>query len=320
MEINYGIKYENMFEEEWQLSSRQWDKKNQIILFDEASKILFTTACKWAGVPLDKSKARQKSQDMSAMIDAFGATGPRHWKGRCARNRIECWANSLLNDVRSGRITASKGTALYAIAWHKDHRNKLLHPKMAAIELINILRPITAIATYITFEALALHTYPQYREKLKQEPDYRTMFVQEVRRFYPFSPFLGAKVRNPITKFEHDFKKGDQVFLDIYGINHDKKSWKDPNMFRPEHFKGRDENSFDFIPQGGGDYKMGTRCPGEWITIELMKASLKLLVNIPQYEVPLQDFSYCLNRIPTIPKSRFIMTNIISGSNLSGLS
>jgi fatty-acid peroxygenase len=296
---------------QWEQNSKSWEGKNQIILFDEAAKICFQAACKWAGVPLAKSQAGQKSRDMSAMIDAFGAAGPRHIKGRCARNRSECWTSDIIQDVRAGRLIAPAESALDAIAWHKDLSGRLLHPKMAGIELINILRPITAIATYVTFGALALYTYPECIEKLEEkDDDYLTMFTQEIRRFYPFGPFLGARVRRDFTWRGCNFKKGNLVFLDIYGTNHDPMIWKDPGVFRPERFQGREENPFDFIPQGGGDYKMGTRCPGEWITVELMKVSTDYLVNHLDYEVPLQDLSYRLNRMPTLPKSRFIMRKV----------
>jgi fatty-acid peroxygenase len=136
------------------------------------------------------------------------------------------------------------------------------------------------------------------------------MFTQEIRRFYPFGPFLGARVRRDFTWRGCNFKKGNLVFLDIYGTNHDPMIWKDPGVFRPERFQDREENPFDFIPQGGGDYKMGTRCPGEWITVELMKVSTDYLVNHLDYEVPLQDLSYRLNRMPTLPKSRFIIRKV----------
>ncbi len=296
---------------DWLVSSKKWENRKQVILFDEASLLLFTAACRWAGVPLQKKQIKQKSKDMCAMIDAFGAAGPRHIKGRIARNRLECWARSIIYEVRTGSISVAKDTALYTIAWHKDHRNELLCTDTAAIELINILRPITAIATYITFGALALYKYPECRDRLhKQEDTYRQMFVQEIRRFYPFGPFLGAKVRNPFQWHDHDFKKGDLVFLDIYGTNHDAAVWKEPNLFQPERFRNREENPFDFIPQGGGEHKLGTRCPGEQLTIELLKISMDYLANHMEYQVPLQDFSYSLRRIPTLPKSKFIICNV----------
>jgi fatty-acid peroxygenase len=295
----------------WQIKSKRWEGKHKVVLFDEATKLLFQVACKWAGVPLHKSEIRQRSQDMSAMIDAFGAAGPRHWKGRYARNRSECWARDIIRTVRAGRIIVPKDTALNAIAWHRDLSGNLLETQVAAVELLNILRPITAIATYITFGALALHTYPECKEKLQQKDDtYLSMFIQEIRRYYPFGPFLAARVRNDFNWHNYNFKKDTLVLLDIFGTNHDESIWKDANIFQPERFRDRNEDPFDFIPQGGGDYNKGTRCPGEMITLALMKESLKFLSTRIEYQVPLQDLTYRLSRMPTLPKSKFIINNI----------
>lgn len=303
---------------QWEINSRKWEGKSQVILFDEVSRLLFQAVCKWAGVPLNNKAAGPKARDMTYMVDAFGAVGPRHLRGRCARNRSECWAGKIILDVRSGRLKVPKDTALYSVAWHKNLDNRLMSTATAAVELINVLRPVTAIGTYIVFGALALHTYPEYWNKFKTgDTAFQTMFVQEVRRFYPFGPFLGAKARIDFTWQRHHFKKGDLVFLSIYGTNHDKLIWKDPESFRPERFANRDPGPYDFIPQGGGEYKLGTRCPGEMLTIELMKLSLDYLVSKLDYQVPLQDLSYSLRRMPTIPKSKFMLTNVkrISGNS-----
>ena len=54
-----------------------------------------------------------------------------------------------------------------------------------------------AIAIYINFTALAIHHHPEERRKLKvANNQYAQMFVQEVRRYYPFFPLVAAKVKN----------------------------------------------------------------------------------------------------------------------------
>lgn len=294
----------------WKIHAKEWTNK-KLILFDEAATILCRAACIWCGIPVTKSECRKLAQDMSAMVDAFGAIGSRYYKGRIARIRTERMMEDIITKVRQGVLIVPIDSALHSIAFYKDPDGKLLPPKIAGIELINIIRPITAIATYITFGALALHHNPECRKKiLKEEPNYSHMFAQEIRRFYPFAPFLGAKVKNNFVFNNYCFKKGTLVFLDIYGTNHDERIWKNPNVFYPERFTYSDKNPYNFIPQGGGDYETGHRCPGEWVTIMLLKTSIEFLVKNLSYKVPLQDLSYSLRRIPAIPKSRFIISKV----------
>lgn len=297
----------------WEESIIKWKEKEKIILFEEAKRILCISACQWAGIPLAQSEIKTRADDFSALVDAFGAIGPRHWKGRIARNKTEKWIKDIINNIRIGRVKAEQDSILHAVAFYKNLDGSQMDEKMAAIELINILRPIVAISTFITFAALALYEHTEYKEKIiKNENNYFKMFIQEVRRYYPFAPFVGAIVRKDFNWNQYEFKKGTLALLDIYGVNHDERTWMHPNKFNPENFKDRDQNFFDFIPQGGGDASKTHRCPGESITISVMEASLSFLIHKIRYEVPLQDFSYSLSRIPTLPKSGFIMTNIKS--------
>jgi fatty-acid peroxygenase len=66
-----------------------------------------------------------------------------------------------------------------------------------SVELLNALRPTVAVAWFVTFAALALRQYPERRRKLRTDGshgDRLEMFVQEVRRFYPFFPVVGGRV------------------------------------------------------------------------------------------------------------------------------
>lgn len=297
--------------QQWLAALSKWEGAEKVELFEEAKNVLCKIACQWAGVPLEESEVKERADDFSAMVDAFGAVGPRHWKGRRARPRAEEWIRDIIENVRAGKMEAEKGTALYEMAFHTELDGSRLDIQVAAVELINVLRPIVAISTFITFSALALHNHPEYKEKLKSgNGDDLEMFVQEVRRFYPFGPFLGALVRNDFVWNQCEFKEGMLVLLDLYGTNHDARLWEDPNEFRPERFRDRKEQLFDLIPQGGGDPAKGHRCPGEGITIEVMKVTLDFLVNRIAYEVPEQDLSYSLVRMPSLPESGFVMNRI----------
>lgn len=102
-----------------------WEKTDRIVLFNEAKEILCRIACKWTGVPLDESEVKERADDFSSMVDAFGAVGPRHWKGRRARNRAETWIRGVIEEVRNGKLKAEEDSAVYAMASHKDLDGKI---------------------------------------------------------------------------------------------------------------------------------------------------------------------------------------------------
>lgn len=294
--------------EYWEREKKQWERKEKIILFEEAKKVLCKVACSWAGVPLLELEADSRADDFISMVYAFGTIGPEHWKGRIARNRVEEWIEEIIENVRSGEIKAEQDSALYKMAFYKEADGQHFSTHLAAVELINVIRPIVAIATYITFSALALYEHPDQKEKLKNGTrEDLERFIHEVRRFYPFGPFVGARVKKTFHWKNVEFKKGTLVFLDIYGTNRDPRIWEHPNQFDPDRFQDWDGDLYEFIPHGGGDPAKGHRCPGEGITVEIMKATLDFLINKVDYAVPNQDLSYRLDRIPTLPKSGFVI-------------
>lgn len=292
----------------WRRYTRKWEMVERINLFHETQELLCRAACEWAGVPVDETEIRERADDMVAMVNAFGAAGLRHWRGRQARSRVEEWVESIIADIRLKKIMPPDDSAacLFATAKSKD---RLLDRHTAAVELINILRPITAISWYVAFSALAIHDYPGWKQRIRNDNDLE-MFVHEVRRFYPFTPFVGARVRKSFNWRGYLFPEGRLALLDIYGALHDEKRWQDAHEFNPDRFRKKKEDFFDFIPQGGGDFLRNHRCAGEWITIELMKTSVNYLVNSIDFETPSQDLSYRLSRMPTYPNSGFIIARV----------
>lgn len=301
----------DLTKKQWEIAIVKWQTVDQVVLFDEVQEMLCRISCQWAGVPLREDEVKQRADDLGKMVDGFGAVGPRHWQGKGARKRSEQWIEEIVEKIRSGDFNPPKETAAYTIAWHQELNGQLLETNIAAVELLNILRPIVAIATYIVFGAHALHEHPEYVEKLQHgEGQFVQQFVQEIRRFYPFTPFVGARVRHDFTWKQHPFNRETLVLLDIYGMNHDPRIWEQPDVFNPERFNHWKGGNFDFIPQGGGDRDRGHRCAGEWLTINVMEASLNYLANQIEYELPVQDLSINLSRIPTLPTSRFVISKV----------
>lgn len=301
--------------EQWHAYVAKHESADEIVLFWAAREVLCRAVCDWAGVPLPESEVDRRTHQLAAMIDGSGAIGPEHWKGKQARKEAENWIEEIVERVRPGEITPPEESALAVIATHRDLAGNLLDKQIAAVELINVLRPTLAIGRYATFAALALHEHPQYAEQFKaaggaNEGSDIENFVQEVRRFYPFFPFAAARVKQPFDWQGYHFKKDKRVLLDLYGTNHDTRLWENPEAFYPERFRQWNESPFTLIPQGGGDFYLNHRCPGEWITIALVKATVEFLTQAITYDVPQQDLTVNLSKLPALPESKFVINNI----------
>lgn len=288
----------------------RWAAVGRIVLLREMRFLLCRAACTWSGIVASDEEIRNRASDFADMVDGFAAIGPRWRRARRARRRAETWARQLVDRSRAGQIQPPVSTALHIIANHRGLDEQRLDVKAAGVELLNVLQPIVAIANYVAFQGLALRDHPAYRERLKSNDALLEAFGHEVRRFYPFTPFVGASARRSFDWRGMHIPAGRRVLLDVYGTNRDPRLWEDPDTFRPERFLDRPTDAFRLIPQGGGDTLGGHHCAGEAITVAATMLSAQLLTRSIVFQVPIQDAGYDLARIPTHPRSGFIMQGI----------
>ncbi|NKE46098.1 cytochrome P450 [Roseomonas frigidaquae] len=286
--------------------AESWPARGEVGLHAEFRASLGEAVCDWAGLALEPAAQARLTDQLGAMIDNAGRIGPANWIARLRRQGAERDLARRIAAVREGRATAPEGSALQVIAFHQNPDGSLLSEALAAVELLNILRPTVAIARFMVFAALALHEHPAARPGLA-EPDRLLAFVQEVRRLAPFFPIVGGIARSGFSWRGVDFPAGSRFILDLYGTNRDGRSWEAPLEFRPDRFLGWAGNPFTLIPQGGGDHFTGHRCAGEWLTIAVMQAMLRVLALELHYQVPPQDLSVDLSRMPALPRSGFLV-------------
>ena len=293
-------------QEEWRAHVVRWPAQGRVSLFDETESVLCAAACRWAGIPPPQIEHARLTREFSAMIDGAGTVFRRTIQGLLLRSRTEHWARGLVEAVRAGQLAPPPDSPLAVIARHRDRDERQLGADIAANELINVLRPVVAVARFIVFGALAMHEYPEWRARIATGDEATlTSFAQEVRRFYPFFPAVGARVLDAFDWRGLHFAEGTWVLFDMHGTNHDPRLWPEPQRFRPERFMGWQGDGFDLVAQGGGDYLTGHRCPGEAMTVDLVKAALHLLASEVVYTVPRQDLTISLSRMPALPASRF---------------
>jgi len=232
-----------------------------------------------------------------AMVDGFGSLGPRHWRGRRARRRSEEWIEEIIDRARTGRLESQQGTALHGIAFHKERDGAPLDLKVAAVELLNVIRPMMAATFFVELAAAALLVHSYLRGPLLNDASLLENFVDEVRRFAPFTPFLGAESCRDVEWKGYIIPAGTLTVLDVYGTHRDERIWPGAEAFDPGRFADRKDHTYSLLQQGGGEHATGHRCAGEWLTIEALKAATRQLAATP-YSADVANLSYDLKRVP----------------------
>jgi fatty-acid peroxygenase len=292
----------------WDDAVTDWAGRDRVVLFDEAAVALTRGVTAWAGLDVPQDDVAAFARDLVALVDGVATAKPRHWRARVARGRREAWLGAIVTDVRGGRVRPRPGSALDVVARHRDLDGELLTPRVAAVELLNIIRPTVAVCWFVQFAAHALHHHPEQRQKL-QDPRYATAFAHELRRFYPFAPFVGGLAVREFSSGGVRIPAGSMVLPDLYGTDHDPALWPDPYAFRPERFLDREIGAFELVPQGGGDPRTGHRCPGERVTIGLLETLCPRLAALG-YSVPPQDLGIPVDRIPARVRSGMVLSSI----------
>ncbi|WP_052341724.1 cytochrome P450 [Salinarimonas rosea] len=280
-------------------------------LHDVVRDVLCRVACDWVGVPASPDEVASLAEEAGAMIDEAGSVGPANWIARLRRHRSEEMLAHLAREARAGRLELPEGSPAAAFVAWRGPDGAPLDDAVVAVELLNLIRPIVAIARFVTFAALALHEHPAAREAIRaHEEGQLGRFVSEVRRTTPFFPAIAGRVRTPFAWRGRAFEEGELVVLDLYGTDRDPRLWRDAARFDPARFHGREPGAYDLIPQGGGDPFSGHRCAGEWLTIVVMEAMTAVLAREAVWRVPEQDLSVSLTDMPALPKSGLVLADV----------
>jgi fatty-acid peroxygenase len=180
-----------------------------------------------------------------------------------------------------------------------------LDPRVAGVELLNVLRPTVAVAWPATFLARSLLEHPRWRPLVDGRHGNggaasRTAFGHEVRRTCPFVPALAGRARAAAELDGVRIEPGDRVVLDVPGTNRDPRLWLEADDFLPERFGAGSPDRWSYVPQGGGYPAFGHRCPGEQLTVRILEETTRVLAGL-DYE-PVGDATADPTRIPTLPR------------------
>jgi fatty-acid peroxygenase len=296
---------------QWRHHAQRWQKDGGgVCLYRGSAALLACSAFEWVGLqPQDPAVAR-RLDDVIAMFDGAGAVGPRHWRALAARRRTEAWLAGRVEDLRRDMHDVEPHSPLARLVRYRDAQGQALPARVAAVELLNLLRPVAAISVYVTFAAHALHRHPAERERLAAaDPRALANFTEEVRRFYPFFPATAARTTGAFEWQGLDFPAHTRVLLDLYGTNHDPRIWTQPERFDPDRFAAGYDELYGLIPQGAGSHADGHRCAGETITRALLRQASAFLAGQLEWTVdgdPQVDFA----RLPALPRGGMMLRQV----------
>lgn len=291
-------------------------QQGQFELFDLAKDVLFRSICEWAGIDLSqltKKEVDQLAEYQISMISSAVTNPATHIKGIDNRKKSEKWVQSLIENARINPVAGKEDVALYAFAKATDDHGELLPIDVAAVELLNVIRPTVALTVWIALMGHALFSRPDIYQRLHAEFDQlQDSFIQEMRRYYPFFPMLPAFAIQDVEVDGYLIPKDSWVVLDLYGTNHDDRMIETPEVFRISRYLGKEKHisydeEYEMIAQGGGEFKTMHRCAGEWITLHTLRVFSDQLVNKYQFSIPEQDWSIPMNQFPTYPKSKALL-------------
>lgn len=286
-----------LFAGEWEAAARSW-QGCEVVLADAVDGIMTRTALRWCGIDPGGQDVAARAEELTSMVGAAGSVGPAYLRARWLRARSERWARRIV--ARARRVEVAETSVLGQLVRHTDADGAPLSEAAAAVELLNLLRPIVAVGRYVVFAAHALHVHRETIPAGRTDEAMHHAIGEEVRRLYPFFPMIGGRVREGFDWHGTRFEAGDWLLLDLYGTNRDAAAWASPESFLPERHLDRTGRPEAMVPQGGGDYLENHRCPGEWLTEALLTEAVGRL-RAMRWEVPEQDLGLPGNAFPPLP-------------------
>ncbi|XP_049830251.1 cytochrome P450 6k1-like [Schistocerca gregaria] len=180
---------------------------------------------------------------------------------------IQLKNNGYVDDSFS--ITGKKGA---------EHGNKTLTTKeMAAQAWVFFLAGFETSSTTVSFCLYELSRHPDIQKKLQEEVDdvmrktngdvtyddimtkmpYMEKVVNETLRMYPPATVLNREVAQDYKLPGYDcvLEKGTKVIIPVMGLHYDRKYFRNPEEFDPEHFSEEQKASrhpYSYLPFGEG--------------------------------------------------------------------
>lgn len=271
--------------------------------------VLTRSAYGWAGLPLPTDDAKVTADRLADLFMHAGPSPVGQIKARRARRHLERETVQAIEELRAGGFAdVAPDRAFPVVALWTDQEGQLLPAHVAAVELLNIIRPTVAVSVFMAFAALALERHRETVARVRDHPDWPHAFVQEVRRTAPFFPATTGIARADLDWQGETIRAGTRVVLDLYGTNRDARHWQEPDRFDPARFLDWPGDPYTMVPQGAGEHARTHRCPGEWLTIRLMERFTTFMHGEIDWRLADPDVQMDYSSFPALPKKGVLIS------------
>ncbi|KAI3995239.1 hypothetical protein MKX01_032041 [Papaver californicum] len=126
------------------------------------------------------------------------------------------------------------------------------------------------------------------RERLVDETDlnnlpYLHAIILETLRMYPAGPLLTPhESSDNCTVGDYNIRCGTMLFVNVWAIHNDPKTWDEPNKFKPERFLFTEgvREGYKLMPFGAGR----RACPGDALAMRVIGSALGSLIQCLEWE------------------------------------
>ena len=261
----------------------------------------------------DLVRGRSPNGQACRTRDRTRGPGPRTcwpWSTGSAHRRPASSGPGRLGNVRSpgsSRSSRTPGgprptshTPAGTVIAHRDERGDLLDVHTAAVEIINLVRPLVAVSWLVSGLAMTCQTGRTWRTRSAPSPCRRPTWP---KRYVGHTRSSRSSRHAPPRTWSTAVRRsrsGSLIVLDAWGTNHDPRIWQAPDTFDPRRFRTTPVTPYNLVPQGGGDRHTGHRCPGEDMTLAVLTTLVPRLAALPYSVI---GEAPGLRRMPPKPRS-----------------
>ena len=299
-----------LFDDEWRARVPSWESGKPVVLLRRGRPDADPRGLRLGRRAARELEVDRRTAEMHAMIEGPAALGPQHWRGLWGRRGANAGSAEVVD--RSARRHAPRTAGAARCGWSPSTATPTGGCSPAGSRPSSCSTccgprsPSTATSSSPPWPCTT--TRPGGTGSAGDEA--AECFVQEVRRYYPFFPVASARVRRPFEWQGHHFPTRPPGAARPVRHQPSSAALAGAGAVPPGAVHRLAGRPVRFRAAGRGQHLTGHRCAGEWITIELMKRAVTNLTTTMRYDVPPQDLALVLRRMPALPPSGFLVTNV----------